>query len=156
LVVNPLNIVSLIRLNQGIKRGDIFFTGFNIPPVKNNRLLLKDIPYGLDVSQVENIPGKGIKLIRSAGTKAQILKGFNNNIILKLSSGELKAFSKFCFVSLGQVSNPAFYLKEINKAGINRYKGIRPTVRGVAMNPIDHPHGGGEGKTSGGRCSVTP
>lgn len=156
LVINPLNIVSLIRINQGIKEGDIIFSGFTIPIKISNRLLLSQIPTGLEVSQLENIPGKGIELLKSAGTRGKILKIYKNKIIIKLMSGELKLLNKLCFVSYGQVSNSSFYLQKINKAGINYHKGIRPTVRGVAMNPIDHPHGGGEGKTSGGRCSVSP
>lgn len=158
LVVNPLNIMSVVRLNNEIKINDILITGFKLPLKSSMRSTLVDIPNGLEVSQLESYPTSGIKYLRSAGTRGQLIKKLDLGYLslIKMPSGILKKINSLCLVSLGQVSNPFFHLKIIGKAGIKRHMGIRPTVRGVAMNPVDHPHGGGEGKTSGGRCSVSP
>jgi large subunit ribosomal protein L2 len=117
---------------------------------------LRSIPVGTLVHNVEMRPGKGGQLARSAGTYAQIVGRDQGYAQLKLSSGELRIVSSECMATIGAVSNPDQQNISIGKAGRNRWLGKRPVVRGVAMNPIDHPHGGGEGKTSGGRHPVTP
>jgi len=115
------------------------------------------IPTGTIIHNIELYPGKGAQLARSAGNYAQVLESFNSKYIrIKLSSGEQRLISKKCNAIIGRVSNVKHKLTNLKKAGRSRWLNKRPTVRGVAMNPIDHPHGGGEGKSSGGRPSVTP
>ena len=121
-----------------------------------NSLELRDIPPGTSIHNVELIPGNGGKLARSAGSSIT-LSGFDGEYtILKLSSGEMRKVSSSCTATIGVVSNPDQKNIKIGKAGRNRWRGKRPQTRGVAMNPVDHPHGGGEGKTSGGRSPVSP
>jgi len=111
-----------------------------------NSLPLENIPLGTEVHNVELFPGKGGQLVRSAGTSAKILAKENNFVVLRLSSKEIRLFKKECFATIGKVSNSDFYNVVLGKAGRKRWLGIRPTVRGAVMNPVDHPHGGGEGR----------
>ena len=121
-----------------------------------NSLKLKDIPLGTNIHCVEMKPGKGGQIARSAGTSARLVAKEGIYSTLRLQSGEMRKVLSDCRATLGTVSNQENNLKSIGKAGANRWRGKRPTVRGVAMNPIDHPHGGGEGRTSGGRHPVSP
>ena len=121
-----------------------------------NSLKLKDIPLGTNIHCVEMKPGKGGQIARSAGTSARLVAKEGIYSTLRLQSGEMRKVLSDCRATLGTVSNQENNLKSIGKAGANRWRGKRPSVRGVAMNPIDHPHGGGEGRTSGGRHPSTP
>jgi len=141
---------------QGLKVGDKIISGENVEIKIGNCLQLKDIPPGTNVHNVELIPGNGGKLARSAGSSVTLSGIDGDYAILKLSSGETRKVSVNCCATIGTVSNPDQKNIKIGKAGRNRWKGIRPQSRGVAMNPVDHPHGGGEGKTSGGRSPVSP
>ena len=141
---------------KGIKAGDPIFTGADAPIKNGNTLQLKNIPVGTVVHCVEMKPGKGAQIARSAGTSAQIVAREGNYCTLRLRSGEMRKILVECRATVGEVSNSEHSLRRLGKAGASRWRGVRPTVRGVAMNPVDHPHGGGEGKTSGGRHPVTP
>jgi len=121
-----------------------------------NTLTLKNIPIGTIIHNVENFPGKGGKLARAAGTKIQLVNLTKKHAILKLPSNSYYYVSKNCRGTIGIVSNTDFNNQKLGKAGRNRWLNKRPTTRGVAINPVDHPHGGGNGKTSGGRHPVTP
>jgi large subunit ribosomal protein L2 len=121
-----------------------------------NALPLKNMPVGTTVHNIELRPGKGAQMARSAGAAAQLVSKEEGLALLKLPSGEIRRTSLECMATIGQVGNVDHENVSIGKAGRNRWLGKRPTVRGVAMNPVDHPHGGGEGKTSGGRHPVTP
>lgn len=121
-----------------------------------NALSLKNIPVGTVVYNVELKPGKGGQLARSAGSYAQLIGKDSVYALLRLRSGEVRKINSLCMATIGAVSNPDNQNIKLGKAGRNRWLGVRPTVRGVAMNPVDHPHGGGEGKTSGGRHPVSP
>ena len=126
-------------------------------PIKpGNCLPLKNIPQGTEVHCVEMKPGKGAQLVRSAGTTARLVAKEGKYATLRLSSGEMRKILLSCRATIGVISNSQHNLKSLGKAGAKRWRGVRPTVRGVAMNPVDHPHGGGEGKTSGGRSPVSP
>ena len=141
---------------QGLNVGDKIESGKNVDIKIGNSLELKDIPPGTSIHNVELIPGNGGKLARSAGSSVT-LSGYDGDYaILKLSSGETRKVSSACIATIGVVSNPDQKNIKIGKAGRNRWRGKRPQTRGVAMNPVDHPHGGGEGKTSGGRSPVSP
>ena len=141
---------------QGIKVGDQIRSGKSAEIKVGNCLELKDIPPGTSMHNVELIPGNGGKLARSAGSSVT-LSGYDGDYaIIKLSSGETRKVRNNCLGTIGVVSNPDQKNVKIGKAGRNRWKGKRPQTRGVAMNPVDHPHGGGEGKTSGGRSPVSP
>ncbi|QSW37957.1 50S ribosomal protein L2 [Candidatus Vidania fulgoroideae] len=144
----------IIHINN-TKVGDIIVSGFNIPPKNGNFLPLENIPIGSKICCIENKPGMGAVFARSAGNYFVLLSRDNDYCLLRTSSGETRKVNSKCFATIGEVGNLDFYLKKIGKAGTNRLKGIRPTVRGVAMNPIDHPHGGGEGKTSSKRNPVS-
>lgn len=141
---------------EGLQVGDLVQSGPNSPIKIGNTLSLKEIPLGTVVHCVELFPGKGAQMIRSAGSSAQILAVEGRHVTLRLRSGEVRRVLSECRATIGSVSNSEHSLRSIGKAGAKRWMGIRPTVRGVAMNPVDHPHGGGEGKTSGGRHPVTP
>ena len=141
---------------EGIKVGDTVESGPSSSISLGNCLSLSDIPLGTIVHCIEMFPGKGAQLSRSAGSSAQILAMEGRYTTLRLRSGEVRRVLSECRATVGVVSNSEHSLRTIGKAGAKRWLGIRPTVRGVAMNPIDHPHGGGEGKTSGGRHPVTP
>ena len=141
---------------EGLNTGDKISSGKKSEIKTGNCLELKDIPPGTLIHNVELIPGNGGKLARSAGSSI-VLSGYDGDYaILKLSSGETRKVRDNCKATIGVVSNPDQKNIKIGKAGRNRWKGKRPQTRGVAMNPVDHPHGGGEGKTSGGRSPVSP
>ena len=141
---------------EGLKVGDTIESGPSLSIATGNCLPLKDIPLGTIVNCVEIFPGKGAQIVRSAGASAQILAMEGRYTTLRLRSGEVRRFLSDCRATIGAVSNSEHALRSLGKAGAKRWLGRRPKVRGVAMNPIDHPHGGGEGKTSGGRHPVTP
>ena len=147
---------NYILCPNGIKVGDKIISGEKIDIKIGNCLKLKDIPPGTVIHNVELIPGNGGKLARSAGSSVTLSGIDDDYAILKLSSGETRKVSVNCKATIGSVSNPDQKNIKIGKAGRNRWKGKRPQSRGVAMNPVDHPHGGGEGKTSGGRSPVSP
>jgi len=140
----------------GLKVGDTVMAGPGADIKPGNALPLKDIPLGTVIHNIELKEGKGGQLVRSAGTLARILAKENGYAQVKLASGEVRLIPLNCMATIGQVSNVDHENISIGKAGRSRWLGRRPRVRGVAMNPIDHPHGGGEGRTSGGRHPCTP
>jgi large subunit ribosomal protein L2 len=140
----------------GLKKGDEIFSGEGADIKPGNALPLSKIPFGTFVHNVEMKAGKGGQLARSAGSYAQLVGRVDGYAQLKMPSGEMRRVREECYASIGAVSNADHFNTSIGKAGRKRWMGIRPTVRGVAMNPVDHPHGGGEGKTSGGRHPVSP
>ncbi|AHE65972.1 50S ribosomal protein L2 [Legionella oakridgensis] len=140
----------------GLKQGDVVISGEESPISNGNCLPLKNIPLGTTIHGVELKPGKGAQLLRSAGCSGQIVAKEGLYSTIKLRSGEMRKVLSSCRAVIGEVSNSEHNLRSLGKAGATRWRGIRPTVRGVAMNPVDHPHGGGEGRTSGGRHPVTP
>ena len=131
-------------------------SGENAPIKDGNSLPLAKIPQGTEVHCIEMRPGKGAQIARAAGTTARLVAKEGKYATLRLSSGEMRKILLSCRATVGVISNEQHNLQSIGKAGAMRWRGIRPTVRGVAMNPVDHPHGGGEGKTSGGRNPVSP
>jgi large subunit ribosomal protein L2 len=141
---------------KGVQAGDRLESGVNAAIKKGNALPLRNIPLGSTVHCIELKPGKGAQIARSAGTSAQLVAREGNYATLRLRSGEMRKVLTECRATLGEVSNSEHSLRQLGKAGAKRWRGVRPTVRGVAMNPVDHPHGGGEGRTSGGRHPVTP
>ncbi len=141
---------------QGVKAGDTLISGQDAPIKNGNCLPLRNIPVGTTVHAVELKPGKGAQLARSAGASVQLVAREGAHATLRLRSGEMRKVLADCRATIGTVSNPEHNLRKLGKAGASRWRGVRPTVRGVAMNPVDHPHGGGEGRTSGGRHPVTP
>ena len=147
---------SYIICPQGLKEGDTVESGKNVELKPGNALELKDIPPGTSLHNVELIPGNGAKLARSAGSSVT-LSGYDGDYaILKLSSGETRKVRGDCTATIGAVSNPDQKNIKIGKAGRSRWLGRKPHTRGVVKNPVDHPHGGGEGKTAGGRHPVSP
>ena len=140
----------------GIKAGDVVVSGQDAPISPGNCLPLKNIPMGTTIHCVELKPGKGAQLLRSAGCSGQIVAKEGAYATLKLRSSEMRKVLLTCRAVIGEVSNSEHSLRSLGKAGATRWRGVRPTVRGVAMNPVDHPHGGGEGRTSGGRHPVSP
>ncbi len=141
---------------QGLKIGDKIISSEKTEIQAGNAMAIKNIPAGTSVHNIELTPGKGGVLSRSAGSSAQIMGQDQDYTLIKLGSGETRKILSRCKATIGQVSNVDNKNQKIGKAGRSRWMGIRPTVRGVVMNPVDHPHGGGEGKTSGGRNPVTP
>lgn len=141
---------------QKLKIGDKIISGNDVDIVIGNNLPLKNIPVGTTIHNVEMKPGKGGQIARSAGCSVDLVGKDAGYAQIKLRSGELRMVLLECRATIGVVSNPDHQNINTGKAGRNRWKGWRPHVRGVAMNPVDHPHGGGEGKTSGGRHPVTP
>jgi len=141
---------------KGLKAGDQIQSGDMAPIKVGNALPLRNIPVGSTVHCVELKPEKGAQLARSAGAAVQLVSRDGTYATLRLRSGETRRVLVNCRATLGEVSNSEYSLRSLGKAGAKRWKGVRPTVRGVAMNPVDHPHGGGEGRTSGGRHPVTP
>ncbi len=131
-------------------------SGSHAPIKTGNALPLRNIPVGTQVHCVELQPGKGAQLARSAGSSVQVVAREGAYTTVRLRSGEMRKVHIDCRATIGEVGNGEHNLRQYGKAGARRWQGIRPTVRGVAMNPIDHPHGGGEGKTSGGRHPVSP
>ena len=136
--------------------GDRVESGPEAPIRPGNALPLRTIPVGTVVHCVELKPGKGAQLARSAGASIQYLGREGSYGLMRLRSGEMRRVHLDCRATIGEVGNTENSLRKLGKAGAKRWRGIRPTVRGVAMNPVDHPHGGGEGRTSGGRDPVTP
>lgn len=140
----------------GLKQNDVVVSGEDAPIATGNCLPLKNIPVGTIIHCVELKPGKGAQLLRSAGSSGQLVAKESTYTTIKLRSGEMRKILSTCRAVVGEVGNNEHNLRVLGKAGANRWRGKRPTVRGVAMNPVDHPHGGGEGRTSGGRHPVTP
>ena len=141
---------------KGLGAGAQLVSGAEAPIKAGNTLPLKSIPVGTTVHCIEMLPGKGAQLARSAGASAQLLAREGSYAQLRLRSGEIRKVHVDCRATIGEVGNDEHNLESIGKAGRKRWRGVKPTVRGVAMNPIDHPHGGGEGRTSAGRPPVSP
>ncbi len=141
---------------KGVAVGAQLQNGPDAPIKSGNALPLRNIPVGTTVHCVEMMPGKGAQLARAAGTSAQLLARDGEYAQLRMRSGEIRKVHVNCRATIGEVGNEENSLRSIGKAGAQRWRGIRPTVRGVAMNPIDHPHGGGEGKTAAGQHPVSP
>jgi len=135
---------------QGLQVGSTVVSGDDVAPEIGNALQLKTMPLGTNVHNIELQPGQGGKIVRSAGTSAQLTSKEDRYAVLKMPSGEIRKVLVNCYATVGVVSNGDHNLETAGKAGVNRWKGIRPRNRGVAMNPVDHPMGGGEGKASGG------
>ena len=141
---------------KGVKAGEELMNGIDAPFKDGNTLPLKNIPVGSTIHCIELKPGKGAQMARSAGTSVQLLAREGAYAQLRLRSGEVRKVHSDCRATIGEVGNEEHSLRSIGKAGAMRWRGVRPTVRGVVMNPVDHPHGGGEGKSSGGRHPVSP
>lgn len=141
---------------KGVHAGDKIMSGEAAPIKAGNCLPMRNIPVGSTVHAIEMKPGKGAQIARSAGTYAQILSRDGQYVTLRLRSGEVRKVLAECRATLGEVGNSEHMLRQLGKAGASRWRGVRPHTRGVAMNPIDHPHGGGEGRSSSGRHPVTP
>ena len=163
---NRSTFISLVKYNDGEYRyilcpqklnvGDKIISGDQVEIKEGNCLPLKNIPVGTNIHNIELKPGAGGQLVRSAGTFAQLISKEQTYVQIKLVSGEIRNINKNCLATIGVLSNPDQKNVKLGKAGRKRYLGFRPKVRGVVMNPVDHPHGGGEGRTSGGRHPVTP
>lgn len=156
LIVYSNGVMSYIVSPEGLLIGDCVFSKENVVFKPGNCTFLKEIPVGLRINSIELVENKGAQFIRSAGSYATIISKFQNSVIVKLKSGEIRKIHGNCVATIGTVSNFQYIYRNFKKAGFYRMKGWLPVVRGVAMNPVDHPHGGGQGKTSGGRPSVTP
>jgi large subunit ribosomal protein L2 len=141
---------------KGLTAGAQLLSGVEAPIKPGNALPLRNIPVGSTIHCIEMMPGKGAQLARAAGTSVQLLAREASYAQLRLRSGEIRKVHVDCRATIGEVGNEEHNLRSMGKAGAMRWRGVRPTVRGVAMNPIDHPHGGGEGKTSAGRDPVSP
>jgi large subunit ribosomal protein L2 len=141
---------------KGVEAGATLLSGSTAPIKPGNCLPLRNIPVGTQIHCIELKPGKGAQVARAAGTSAQLVAREGSYATVRLRSGEMRKVHSDCRATIGEVGNSEHSLRKLGKAGAARWRGIRPTVRGVAMNPVDHPHGGGEGRTSGGRHPVTP
>jgi len=141
---------------KNLQAGDAIESGEQAPIKIGNTLPLRNMPLGSTIHCIEMKPGKGAQIARSAGASAQLLAKDGAYVTLRLRSGEMRKVLAECKATLGEVCNSEHSLRSLGKAGASRWRGVRPTVRGVVMNPVDHPHGGGEGRTSGGRHPVTP
>jgi len=141
---------------SGLEAGTQILSGSEAPIKVGNALPLRNIPVGTTIHCIEMKPGKGAQLARSAGASVQLLGRDGIYAQLRLRSGEIRKVHIDCKATIGEVGNADHSLRQYGKAGVKRWLGIRPTVRGVAMNPVDHPHGGGEGKTAAGRHPVSP
>lgn len=141
---------------RNVSAGDTLYSGNDAPIRPGNCLPLRNMPMGSVIHCIEMKPGKGAQMVRSAGTSAQLIAREGAYVTIRLRSGETRKIASDCRATLGEVSNSEHNLRSLGKAGASRWRGVRPTVRGVVMNPVDHPHGGGEGKSSGGRHPVTP
>ena len=141
---------------KGVQAGTEIMSGTGSPIKPGNCLVVREIPVGTVIHCIELKPGKGAQMARSAGTSAQLVAREGEYATLRLRSGEMRKVHVDCKATIGEVSNSEHNLRSLGKAGAKRWRGVRPTVRGVAMNPVDHPHGGGEGRTSGGRHPVSP
>lgn len=163
---NRTSFIALIEYSDGVKSyilapqklspGDKIISGLEVDIKIGNAMPIKSIPVGTLIHNVELKPGKGGQIARSAGGYVQLVGKDGSMALLKLRSGEVRMVNLDCRATVGSVSNPDNQNKKLGKAGRSRWLGVKPCVRGVAMNPVDHPHGGGEGKTSGGRHPVTP
>ena len=141
---------------KGLVVGDVIQSGEDAAIKVGNCLPMRNIPVGTTVHAVEMKPAKGAQIARSAGAYSQIVARDGEYVTLRLRSGEMRKIPTECRATIGEVGNAEHMLRQLGKAGATRWRGVRPTVRGVVMNPVDHPHGGGEGKTSGGRHPVSP
>jgi large subunit ribosomal protein L2 len=141
---------------KGMVAGDVIQSGEDAAIKAGNCLPMRNIPVGTTVHAVEMKPAKGAQIARSAGAYSQIIARDGAYVTLRLRSGEMRKIPAECRATIGEVGNAEHMLRQLGKAGATRWRGVRPTVRGVVMNPVDHPHGGGEGKTSGGRHPVSP
>ena len=141
---------------RGVSAGATLMSGAEAPIRAGNTLPIRNIPVGSTIHAIEMLPGKGAQIARSAGASAQLLAREGTYAQVRLRSGEIRRVHIECRATIGEVGNEEHNLRQVGKAGATRWKGIRPTVRGVAMNPIDHPHGGGEGRTGEGRVPVNP
>ncbi|OFZ69580.1 MAG: 50S ribosomal protein L2 [Betaproteobacteria bacterium RBG_16_58_11] len=141
---------------KGVVAGSELVSGAEAPIKPGNTLPLRNIPVGSTIHCIEMMPGKGAQIARSAGTSVQLLAREGSYAQLRLRSGEIRKVHVDCKATLGEVGNSEHNLRSIGKAGAMRWRGVRPTVRGVVMNPVDHPHGGGEGRTAAGRHPVSP
>jgi large subunit ribosomal protein L2 len=145
-----------IIANKGMVVGQQVMSGSEAPIKPGNALPIRNIPVGTTICCVEMLPGKGAQIARSAGTSVQLLAREGSYAQIRLRSGEVRRVHVECRATIGEVGNEENNLRKFGKAGAMRWRGIRPTVRGTAMNPVDHPHGGGEGKTGEGRVPVNP
>ena len=141
---------------RGLEAGATIMSGAEAPIKTGNALPIRNIPVGTTIHCIEMIPGKGAQMARSAGASVQLMAREGVYAQVRLRSGEVRRVHVECRATIGEVSNEENNLRKLGKAGATRWRGIRPTVRGVAMNPIDHPHGGGEGRTGEGRVPVSP
>ena len=141
---------------RGVKNGDEIRNGSDAPIKPGNAMPMRNIPVGSMIHNVEMKPGKGGQIARSAGSSVQLVARTGEHATLRLRSGEMRKVPADCMATIGEVGNTEHSLRSLGKAGASRWRGKRPTVRGVVMNPVDHPHGGGEGRTSGGRHPVSP
>jgi len=141
---------------RGVKEGDEIRSGSDAPIKPGNAMPMRNIPVGSLIHNIELKLGKGGQIARSAGSSAQLVARTGDHATLRLRSGEMRKVLADCVATIGEVGNTEHGLRSLGKAGASRWRGKRPTVRGVAMNPVDHPHGGGEGRTSGGRHPVSP
>jgi large subunit ribosomal protein L2 len=141
---------------KGVSAGDQLMSGAQAPIKAGNTLPVRNIPVGTQIHCVEMKPGKGAQIARSAGTSVQLLAREGLYATLRLRSGEMRKIHVDCKATIGEVGNSEHGLRSLGKAGATRWRGVRPTVRGVVMNPVDHPHGGGEGRTSAGRHPCSP
>ena len=141
---------------KGMSAGTPVISGAESPIKSGNCLQLRNIPVGSTIHCIEMKPGKGAQIARSAGASVQLVAREGKYATIRLRSGEMRKVLSECKATIGEVSNSEHSLRKLGKAGAARWRGVRPTVRGVAMNPVDHPHGGGEGRTSGGRHPVSP
>jgi len=156
LLVYADGVKTYIIAPKGVTAGDMLQSGSTAPIRAGNALPIANIPVGSQIHCIEMKPGKGAQIARSAGTTAQLLAREGMYATLRLRSGEMRKIHTDCRATLGEVGNSEHSLRSLGKAGASRWRGVRPTVRGVVMNPVDHPHGGGEGRTSGGRHPVSP
>ncbi len=156
LIVYADGLKTYILAPQGLKVGDKVISSAEADIKVGNSKLLKDIPVGTLIHNVEINPGAGGQMARSAGAYIQLMAKEGNEVLLRMPSGELRRVKDNCRATIGQVGNIDHEKRNLGKAGATRKLGFRPSVRGVAMNPVDHPHGGGEGRTSGGRHPVSP
>ncbi len=145
-----------IIASEGMKEGYEVMSGDTAPIKAGNCMPLRNMPLGTTVHCVEMKPGKGAQMARSAGASVQLVAREGSHATLRMRSGEMRKVLADCRATIGEVGNGEHALRSLGKAGAKRWRGVRPTVRGVVMNPVDHPHGGGEGRTSGGRHPVTP
>ncbi|MDD5393412.1 MAG: 50S ribosomal protein L2 [Thiothrix sp.] len=141
---------------KGLSAGAEVISGLHAPIAVGNSLPMRNIPVGTVIHCIEMKPGKGAQLARSAGASVQLISREGAHATIRLRSGEMRKVPIDCRATIGEVGNSEHALIKLGKAGAKRWRGVRPTVRGVVMNPVDHPHGGGEGRTSGGRHPVTP